>query len=287
MTCIELENTVLKLGCNPFDPEEFTHLATISLRRIYNDLKINAHGVVYAHGIMPTSDRNNIFHKGGENNSYPLTGKAFCAHLRGASPQVLVNTGEVTTNHLLPNGYSVLKGFISNNMGIISFIGNYDYYVEHLYLYDSVLTTEKTEIPEGGEEVIYKVKKYFPNFLAFSSALTDGKGNILECARAEGDEIIVKSDYAGEILFDYTRGPVSGIEYDDENEIDLDERYLPILVVLFLAYYFMDVDASKGEHYMEEYYKLIDSLPEKKSFIPASATDGATKNDYKILDGWA
>lgn len=287
MTPIELERTVTRLGCNPFDPEEFTHLGTIALRRLYDDLKIKCHGVIYAHGIIPASDRPDVFHKGGENNSYPLTGKAFCAHLRGASPQVLVNTGEVTTNHLLPNGHSVLKGFISNNMGIISFIGNYDYYVEHLYIFDQILTTDKTEIPEGGEFTVYGVKKYCPGFLSFASSLTDEKGNALECARADGDEIIVKSDYTGEIYFDYTRGPLSGIEYDDENEIDLEERYLPILVVLFLAYYFMDVDAAKGERYMEEYYKLIDSIPEKKSYIPTSGTDGGSKSNYKIMDGWA
>jgi hypothetical protein len=165
MTVQELENTLLTLGCTDFEEEEFTYAVNAALRKLFNDCEIVKKGVIFAHGITPSSVREVVYHAAGEKNSYPLVGKAYSVKLCGGAPKVVVGTGTGSTTHLLSDGVTVLKGFISNNAGIISFCGDYDYTAYDICCYSELISSERNQIPDGSDYTIYDATEYIDDFL--------------------------------------------------------------------------------------------------------------------------
>ena len=287
MTALELESTLLSLGCNEFADEEFNYLANAALRKIYNDLPVKAKGSIHAHGILPTTTRTGVFHQGGKDASYPLIGRAFCVRVCGGTPRIVVSTGAVSTTHIFPNGVSVLKGFIVNNMGVIAFTGDYDYTVEYICHYDKIYSNDERDIPDGTDKTTYDLSRFYSDFMYLTSPLTDREGNVIEGVSSKGKEIFTNADYVGDIFFEYRKGPGKDVEIQSYTDIDIPKEYEMLLPVAFMSLYFADTDEDKAKLYLEKYeFLLKNAYHAAEKEITPTVAPGYTQ-DYKITDGWA
>lgn len=275
------------MGCTDFQGEEFSYIINAALSKIYNDCSIVSRGKLYAHGILPTSVRKEIYHPAGEILSYPLTGKAFSVRVCGGAPKIIVGTGDETSTHILSDGANVFKGFIENNMAIISFGGDFDYTIYDLCQYDELVSADKNQIPNGSDYTVYDMTDYLDDFRSFESMPTDVDGNPIDCAVAVGKEMKVKADYKGEIYFYYRRAPSRTVEYNSDIDIDIPREYEMLIVPLFMAIYCLNVDSSEVDNYMECYESMLKGLPLHKELAHTATIESPMTSAYLIKDGWA
>ncbi len=287
MTAKELESTLLTMGCADFQEEEFTYCVNAALRKLYNDCEIIKNGVIHAHGIIPATVRNEYFHAAGEKKSYPLIGKAFSVRLCGGAPKVMVGTGSGTTTYLLEDGVTVLKGFIDDNAAIISFCGDYNYTAYDICCYTDVVSSQREQIPDGSDYTIYDATNYIDDFRSFESMPTDAFGNPIEDMVAMNNKIKVKTGYAGEIHFKYRAGPCQTVYFNSDTEIYIPKEYEMLLVPLFLAIYFVNIDPDKAKDCMDLYLSLLEGVPKSKEYSYEPTVDSAMTAEYLIKDGWA
>ena len=287
MTAKELETTLLTLGCVDFQEEEFNYSVNAALKKLYNDCVIIKHGVIYAHGITPFDTRKDYFHKAGETKSYPMTGKAFSVKLSGGAPKVIVGTGSGTTTYLLNDGVTVLKGFIDDNAAIISFCGDYVYTATDICCYNQIVSSRREQIPDGPDITIYDVTNYIDDFRSFESMPTDASGNPIEDLLALNDKITVKAGYTGELHFNYRAGPCQTVYFNSDAEIYIPKEYEMLLVPLFLAIYFVNIDPDRANDCMELYLSLLAGVPESKEHSYNPPEDQSMTAEYSIKDGWA
>jgi hypothetical protein len=287
MTVQELENTLLTLGCTDFEEEEFTYAVNAALRKLFNDCEIIKKGVIFAHGITPSSVREVVYHAAGEKNSYPLVGKAYSVKLCGGAPKIVVGSGTGSTTHLLSDGVTVLKGFLSNNAGIISFCGNYDYTAYDICCYSELISSERNQIPDGSDYTIYDATEYIDDFRSFESTPVDAFGNPIEDMVVMNSEITVKTGYKGEIHFKYRAGPSQNLYFNSDAEIYVPQEYEMLLVPLFMSIYLVNIDADRAKECKELYLSLLDGVPRYKDFSNAQGANNSTTAEYLIKDGWA
>ena len=298
MTGTDLHTTLLAMGCpsSVTDENLYVYLVNASLNKIYNDVVITDTGSIYAHGITPNSVIEEKHHPPGADITIPIVGKAYSMRVCGERAEILVGAGQQTSKLVLTENPTVLKGFTVNGMAVISLLGDYAYSVFDICCYDQLLSVNVADIPDGSYYTSYDVESRYPGFSSFASYPTDKNGKIIECAELSGKTIKVASDYKGEIFFTYRKKPIECLELDSFSPIDIPSQYEMLLPILFMAYYYIDVDESKAECYMETYKDMCKTLQKQESYkylapgeepTPDAPEPAPSVAEYKIINGWA
>lgn len=295
MTGIELQSTLMALGCPASVAEEDTYLYLVnaSLNKIYNDVCITAKGSIYAHGILPKTYIKERYHAPGADISIPIIGQAYSLRICGERADLLVGAGTTTSKLILTENPTVLKGFTVNGMAIITLLGDYSYSAFDVCTYDNLLSLNKEDIPDGGEYTIYNVSKRYSDFSSFASYPVDMDGKLIEVCEASGNTLKVKANYRGEIFFTYRRRATECLELDAASEIVLPSQYEMLLPMLFMAYYYLDTDEDKAESYMQTYKDMLKTLQKQESYkyIPPEEEpvieQPPMEAEYTVINGWA
>ncbi len=301
MTGKELHTTLLAMGCpsSVTDEDLYLYLVNASLNKIYNDVVITGNGSIYAHGILPKTKIDEKHHPVGGDITIPIVGKAYSMRICGARADLLVGVGPSTSRVVLTENPTVLKGFTANGMAVISLVGDYAYSVFDICTYDELLSLDVDDIPDGGDYTTYDMNSRYPDFSSFASYPTDKNGNIIEHAEATGRSLKLAADYKGEVFFTYRRKPIETLALDSASDIDIPAEYEMLLPILFMAYYYIDVDESKAECYMQTYKDMCKTLQKQESYKyvapeeeplpeePGEEPKPDAVAEYKIIDGWA
>lgn len=295
MTGKELQTTLLAMGCpsSVADEDLYLYLVNASLHKIYNDVEITAKGSIYAHGILPKARIKERHHPSRADISIPIVGKAYSLRVCGDKANLLIGTGDTTSSVVLTELPTVLKGFAVDGMAIISLVGQYAYSVFDVCTYDDLLSLDVEDIPDGGDYTDYDVTRRYEDFSTFISYPTDRDGAIIEGAEASGNILRLAADYKGEVFFTYRRIPIKTIALDAVSRIDIPQKYEMLLPILFMAYYYIDVDESKAECYMESYKDMLKTLQKPESYKYISPEEEPIVEnppmtaEYNITDGWA
>ena len=279
MTLRELQNEICDLGFDEYSTPPDTALlfaARRALSAIYSELPITAKASIFISPKTPLTLVKSFHHEGGRVESLPLKGKTFTLTVSGKG-SILIDDGQNTQTIAFDTERQVLNGFL-NGDGYVSFEGKYSYDVYNIATYSESYSDEHRMIPNVESRITVNVRDHLSDFLSFASHVSDSDGNII-CATLQGEEIILPSDFCGEIKFTYRRLPKPPTLAEPDESLDIPKCYESLLPLLAAFYILLDDETEQAEIYLRMYREEVASL-KKCSFA-------SKNNGYADVTGWA
>jgi hypothetical protein len=281
MTLTELceELKTITYGESPDEPGELAPIVNMALSRIFSDKKIPSVYSFFKKEILPINKPLSFHKKGGESVTVALSGSAFGMYVSGKGSFTIVD--ETFPREV---SFDTLGEFFSeliHGSGELRFDGKYSYDVYSLSFYDEISSDNLEDIPTG-EPKRYSLYDMIPYLDAPRAMPKDEAGRYIDGAEYIGRELYLPADYTGRVFIEYYLLPKRVSPILPNEEISIEQRYLPHLLHLSAYYALLECDTELAEKHLESYIALEDGEIKSQS-------DGVTsfRGEYLIEDGWA
>ena len=278
MTLRELAGEVSALG---FDEDLaidrlFITSVNRALRRVYGEHTVTGRITLSIISQRPAMRIHRLNHKMGESLTLSLIGRAYSFFTCGEG-EFILKDGNNTVKKEFCGTRVRFYGFLENE-GSLTFEGKYAYSVTDLVTYESLVSSDREDIPDGSAMVKISVRESASDFLSFIGYPTDSKENELTFIKLDGGCLYIPFDYDGDIHLIYRRTHRTVMTDEPEREIDIPNEYSALLAPLVASYVYLDTDSERAELYGDLYRAMSN---ECKALLTRKA-------DTKYLtDGWA
>ena len=190
----------------------------------------------------------------------------------------------VTASFEKRKGHIKPDGVFTNKPVRLRFIGDYDYSVRCVALFDKVYSSDATKTPELSEYMRYDLNVMCPGFIGLAdNPLLPGYERLRGKYFIEDNGVLlVPREYCEDLKIKYKRAPARLVWKNaptaDETEIELDPELSELVPLLTAAYIWADEGDGKYAFYLELYRERAAEIERRhKSRAPA---------EYKITGGW-
>ena len=233
-------------------------------RAIYRTVKL------YQGGIQPSYYRKEIYCKGGDDVTLPLTGKAYSMRLSGEGFYRINDGAKSTITEFRTGRESRLVRGVIENGGDIKFYGYASFMVFDFSLYEEIPSTKLDELPDGREMTSLDIRTLHDDFYAFAFPAKDGYGNPIKGSVLRDGRLEVPKDFRGEIELTYRTLPKKILEMEDaekegEQQIPIPPEYEHPLALL-VAFYCTLVKNPAAAELMRLEYERIMTLGDKNLY---------------------
>jgi ribosomal protein L24E len=181
-------------------------------------------------------------------------------------------------------GHIKPDGAFTNEPVRLRFIGNYDYSVRSVALFDKVYSSDEEKSPELSEYVRYDLNVMCHGFIGLAdNPLLPGYERLTgKYFLEDGGVLLVPREYCEDLKIKYKRAPARLVwkeaPTEDDTEIELDAELSELVPILMAAYIWADEGDGKYAFYLELYRERAAEIERRqKSRAPA---------EYKITGGW-
>lgn len=216
-------------------------------------------------------------HRGGEDITLPLKGKAYAFRVCGCGSFTL-SDGIVRTTKSFDTEDTLYRGFIRTEGAKISFTGNLCYKIYGFSCYGELISENEADINEYTPTVSYDMNRLYGDFLAFLEAPRTETGVIPDATVKNGVLTLPRGKY-DEVYLTYSRMPRRITADSQDAEIDVSGECSPLLSLLTTAYLWLDEDPERSQYYMSLYNSEM-------SFIRRYNTSHSS-GEYRDVLGWA
>lgn len=251
MTLEELKSEVLALGFETeLDGEgALLHAANRALLSIFTEREVTADHRFYRRKSLPSQYYPHIHHKGGEELSFSVFGRAVSFLFSGRGSVRI--SGKAGFDIELFG--TVTKKVFIDGTATVTLHGAYDFDIYSFAVFDSKTSPDAEDIEFIGKFASYDIKRECPDFLAFHSAPTDGYGREISGARVLGSVLEVPRDFEGEIRLTYKRMPKLLRSDTVDGEIDLPAECTHLFPLLVASYLWLDDNPELSASYLALY----------------------------------
>lgn len=277
MTLNELRESVVSLGFESSLDNETVFAS--ALRRALHTIAIDRPTVI-TQSIFVLSPGGRLvsdvfLHTGGKKESFTLDGRAYSFKVMGEGYCVIKDEdGEYEERF---SGSRIIRGFM-RGPAEISFLGEYNYVVYSLAVFDICLGNDESDILIFGQTRDIDLAECIPELLSVSGMPTDKNGKPIMGAVLHGTRLSLPYSFTGEvtITFKMKRNPPS---FDDENEmIDIPGECEELLPLLVAFYVWLDDASDKAEVYLSLYKDMLSSIKRSSASLI---------NSLYATNGWA
>ena len=279
MTLTELHSETRALAFDDYLEldERFLASANRALRAVYNSRKITAEKKFYVRADLPKTKASEIRHKGGGEESLPLSGKAFSMRLYGSGRITIQEKGRSYQKDFCCEG-DYYKGFLESD-ATAYLSGPTSFCVCNLVTFDELFSENVNDIPSGDGFSVIDLRKELADFLALESMPTDANGNTLESAIVFDGKIKLPASFSGEVSVIYRKRPTPLSLDTPDVRVDVPAEYEPLLPLGCASYLLLDDAPDKAELYREEYEKMLGAIDHSFKY--------SLESKYLDTDGWA
>lgn len=279
MTLKDLHSEIKSLVFDDYMALDERVLASASraLQAVYNSRKITAERKFYVKNSLPKSKIPEIHHKGGGEESLPLSGKAFSMRLYGKGSIVISGHGGEVTKSFDCSG-DVYRGFIDGD-ATLRLIGPLSFVVCDLVTFDELFSESAEDIPSGDGFTVIDLRKALPDFLTLEYMPTDSSGKAISGAVVYDGKIKIPDSFCGEISLVYRKRPILPSLDAPDAEIDIPAEYEALLPPYCASCLLLDDEPDMADLYREEYEKML-------SVISRGFTYSIEQNQIET-NGWA
>ena len=257
MTLNELKNDVAKLGFESFieDDDCFIASANRALSMIYVDRPVSKNALISIRGPRVTFAQEFIEHHSGEELTISISGRSVSFRTTGKGTCIFkddTGSAEITLDM---DNQPVRRFFYGN--ASVTFLGDYYFTVNNFAVFDDVLTSRITDIPEYSPYKEICPEDYCSDFRAFSSQPRDNTGKIVDNVKLADGKIIVPYNYRKDLYLTYYRAPTPIDPSKSDAPIDIPAECLPMLPLLTASFMWLDDDTAKAQYYMTLYRDMV------------------------------
>lgn len=260
MTLNELKNDVASLGFESFIEDDACFIASANraLSLIYVDRPVSATAAIPIRGPRATMAHEFIEHRSGEALTISFTGKAISFRTTGKGT-CIVRDRTGAAEIILDADNQLTKKFVYGEASA-TFTGDYYYTVSNFAVFDDMVSSKITDVPEYTPFREIRPEDYCEDFRAFCSQPHDKYGNVVKNVKLADGKIIVPHDYCAELYLTYYKSakPINSTRPDDP--IEITEECTPLLPLLTASFMWLDDDAAKAQYYMSLYRDIMANL---------------------------
>ena len=248
-----------------------------ALRLIFNDRPSLKTTLIYKRRLTPASRIDLFHHRGGEDITVALGGRAYCFRVSGAG-RFTVTAGGVSQTEKFDAVGGLYRGFADEGSSIV-FSGEHSYTVFSLVTYSDVGSFDPDDIPEGGEYDVIDMKQRCQDFLAFCEGAKDIRGKAAPNVLLRDGKVYIPKEACGVFSVTYKRSPILPSTMGKDGEIDVSEEMAPLYPLLVASYLWLEDYPEKSQYYMSLYR---DGLAVIKRYNSRSV-----EPEYRDVTGWA
>ena len=260
MTLNELKNDVAQLGFESYVENEDCFIASVNraLSLIYVDRPVSKTALIRFSGPRVNLTREFLEHKSGETLTLQSRGLAISFRTSGTG-SCIIRDGTGANEVVFNNENQLTRQLIYGDVSI-TFSGNYYYTVSNLAVFDDLISSKPTDIPEYTPFRDVNPEDYCDDFRAFSSQPTDKSGTPINAVQLTDGRIRAPYDFHGEMYLTYYRAPKKADKSSMNASVDVSEECAPLLPLLTAAFLWLDDDAAKAQYYMSLYRDAVANL---------------------------
>ena len=253
MTLNDIKKEVAHLG---FEGESAIDSGSIesALRRalftIYTEHGAYSRWSIYQNSLIPAFHVPEIVHKGGEDSTIALDGRAYALVVSGTGT-IEIKDGNGVRAHSFSTPYGYVYGKLTGDAEM-HLKGEFCYTVYDLCVYDEVFE-DGYEPPKYTAVREYDLTEAIPDFLCAAGEPADRFGNKIPGASISSGMLLLPYEYKGEIVISYRkRAPRVSIDTPDV-ELNIPAELESLVPLLTAAYVWLDDSPEKAQYYMSLY----------------------------------
>ncbi len=279
MTLNELKSEVAALGFEEdlADDRNLVIFSNRALRKIFADRQVLRTVKVCIPKKSTASLIENVSHFGGNDLIFPLNGRAYCIEVSGEG-YFTIKAGNNETRYDFDTDGSVFKNFTEQS-GSITFSGEHSYLIRKIAVFKETYGSDTDSIPDGSGRLDINIAKMYGDFLCFTGAPKDARGNPIYTMEMSDGVITIPDSFYGEFYVTYRRAPSPINQDTPESEIDITEDMKHLLPLLSASYICLECDPEHAEYYNSLY-------KEEMKMINKSSRRNIDCRYYDV-NGWA
>lgn len=273
----QLRESVAALGFESgiYDERLFILSSNRALELIFTEREVTREAVICADFPTPTEIFKSYIHKGGERDTFRISGVAYSFRATGSGAYTVRDKSGSFTHKLSGDG-ALYRGFISGDAEIV-FTGEFRYSVYSLASFDSIVSKDASDIPTSAPEYPIDLEKKIPDYLAPASLPYDYFGHAVKGARIVGKTLYLPSGTSGEVRMLYRRS-ARPIGSDLREDIDIPRECECLLPLLTASFMWLEDDSDMAQYYMALYKNALATVE--------GEVTGRLDTDY-ATNGWA
>lgn len=256
MTTKQLMESVSALGFERevVEKELFFSSANRALSLIFTDLEVTRTVRVSKEPMEIVSHVPKYRHTG-EQNSFPLSGKAYSFTSSGTG-KYKVTDGYREYTYSTSGNMTEHRGFIDEG-GSITFFGDYAFTVYDLTCFGARPGEKLSDVPIYDGEDYIDIASIWGDYLSFTSLPVDDNGRTLTNVSLREGKLSIRGGVHGGITVTYRRAPSQIFPDDYAAPIDVPREAEVLLPLLTSAFMWLDDDPEKAQYYMALYQSTL------------------------------
>lgn len=279
MTTRELRNDVSMLCSTDIGEKDrqFIAYANLALGSIYSELPVIRNKELYTSSLLPSSYTERIVHKGGEELTVPMEGRAFSL--------IAVGRGRITVKD--KNGIhhtdfdteeTAFRGFLSSPASL-TLSGEYSFTVYSLSVYSEIVSDNECDILVFSDKESFDLPRLLPDFGELNDSPKDERGAPIQSAEYSGGILTLDTEGIRKFTVEYKRIPKRLLVDSPDEPIDITGDCYPLLVSLCAYYKAMEDESEVSEAHLLRYKELLEALKASRR--------KESRVEYIDTNGWA